>query len=210
LFKTLKTFGVFVDSSEVFLEHHVLCRGGTEHLTAPPEVSRAPGGPARRADIVPQQASFAPQLRGLEIADGICTRPAQVTHRFLLHLGHRDRGEVPRAHQAGQFDSIPAVGFAPISGLFGDQRGRDDPANMAFVCPRAREPIPARAGFIDTDAMRTCGRQLTDELIDITLAGTNVAQGDNLGVVCFGDIGTGERLFVDIQTDGEWARLVHG
>jgi hypothetical protein len=58
--------------------------------------------------------------------------------------------------------------------------------------------------------MRTCGRQLTDELIDITLAGTNVAQGDNLGVVCFGDIGTGERLFVDIQTDGEWARLVHG
>jgi hypothetical protein len=81
---------------------------------------------------------------------------------------------------------------------------------MAFFCQRALEPIPARAGFIDKDAMRTFGLQLTDECIDITLAGTNGAQGDNLGVVCFGDIGNGDRLFVDIQTDGECARLVHG
>jgi hypothetical protein len=81
---------------------------------------------------------------------------------------------------------------------------------MAFFCQRALEPIPARAGFIDKDEMRTFGLQLTDEFIDITLAGTNVAQGDNLGVVCFGDIGNGERLFVDIQTDVECARLVHG
>jgi hypothetical protein len=58
--------------------------------------------------------------------------------------------------------------------------------------------------------MRPFGLQLTDELIDITWAGTNGAQGDNLGVVCCGDLGNGERLFVDIQTDVECARLVHG
>lgn len=81
---------------------------------------------------------------------------------------------------------------------------------MAFFCQIAIEPIPARAGFIDKDEMRTFGLQLTDEFIDITLAGTNVAQGDNLGVVCCGDIGNGDRRFVDIQTDLECARLVHG
>jgi hypothetical protein len=81
---------------------------------------------------------------------------------------------------------------------------------MAFFCQIAIELIPARAGFIDKDEMRTFGLQLTEECIDITLAGTNVAQGDNLGVVGFGDIGNGDRLFVDIQTDVECARLVHG
>jgi hypothetical protein len=54
------------------------------------------------------------------------------------------------------------------------------------------EPIPARAGFIDKDALRIFGLQLTREFIAITLAGTNVAKGDNLSVVCFGDIGNGE------------------
>jgi hypothetical protein len=81
---------------------------------------------------------------------------------------------------------------------------------MAFFCQRAIEPIPARASFIDKEEMRTFGLQLTDACIDITWAGINVAQGDNLGVVCFGDLGSGERLFVDIQTDVECARLVHG
>jgi hypothetical protein len=28
--------------------------------------------------------------------------------------------------------------------------------------------------------------------------------------VSFGNVGNGNRLFVDIQTDVEWARLVHG
>jgi hypothetical protein len=52
-----------------------------------------------------------------------------------------------------------------------------------------------------------CG---TDELIDITLAGTNVAKGDDLGVVVLGDIGNGTGLFVDLQPDVECARLWHG
>ena len=142
--------------------------------------------------------------------DGLCTRPTQVPNRFILHLGNIDRGEVPRAHQACQFDRIPAVGFNPIARLFGDQRGSDDPADMAFFGQIAIEPIPARAGFIDKDELRTFGLQLTDKFIDITLAGTNVAEGAHLGVVGCGDIGNGDRLFVDIQTDVECARLVHG
>jgi len=81
---------------------------------------------------------------------------------------------------------------------------------MAFFGEIAIEPIPAWASFIDKDEMRTFVLQLTEEVIDITLAGTNVAKGDDLGVVVLGDIGNGNGLFVDIQTDVECARLVHG
>jgi hypothetical protein len=54
------------------------------------------------------------------------------------------------------------------------------------------------------------GLQLPDEFIDVTLAGTNVAEGDDLSVVFFGDIGDRNRVFMDIQTDVECARLLHG
>ena len=103
-------------------------------------------------------------------------------------------------------DRIPAVGFDPIPGLLGDQRGSNAPADRAFLGQRALEPRPAWAGFRDKEAMRTFGLQLTHELIAITLAGTKVAQGANRSVVCCGDRGNGARRFVDIQTDGEGAR----
>ena len=174
---------MFGDRADVFLEDDLLRRGGTDDLAEPAEVGRAPGGPARIADIVPQEKGFEPELRGLEIADGIFTRPAQVTNGFIFDLGHIDRGEVPRAHQAGQLDGVTAVGFDPIAGLFGDQRGRDDPADMAFFGQIAIEPVPTGAGFIDKDEMFAFGLQLPDELIDVTLSGTDGAEGDDLGVV---------------------------
>ena len=90
LFQTLEAFGVFGDRPHVFLEDDLLRRGGTDDLAEPPEVGRAPGGPARIADILPQEKGFEPKLGGLEIADGIFTSPAQVPNGFILDLwGHR-------------------------------------------------------------------------------------------------------------------------
>ena len=151
VFQTRQPFGVVGHRADVFVEHALLRRGGTHHFAEPPEGSGAPGGLARRTDIVPQEKGLEPKLRGLQITDDIFTRPAQVPKRFILHLGHVDRGEVPRASQAGQFASISAVSFAPIAGLFGDQRGRDDPADLACFCQVAVEPIATRAGCIDKD-----------------------------------------------------------
>jgi hypothetical protein len=47
--------------------------------------------------------------------------------------------------------------------------------------------------------------QPPDELIDVTLACPDIPEGDNLGIVIFGDIGNGKRIFVDIKTDVECA-----
>jgi hypothetical protein len=58
--------------------------------------------------------------------------------------------------------------------------------------------------------MLTFGLQLTNEFINVPLAGPNVAEGDDLSVVFFGDLGDRNRVFMDLQTDVECARLLHG
>jgi hypothetical protein len=130
--------------------------------------------------------------------------------RCLQVKGGHSPGEVPRAHQAGQFERIAAVGVDPIAGRFGDERGRDNPADRTFLGQRAIEPIPARASCRDKDELLTLGLQLTDECITVPWAGPNVAAGDDLSGVFFGALGDRKRVFMDLQTDGEWARLLHG
>src|SRR4030095_6699721 len=133
-------------------EHELLRRGGTDDLAEPSEMGWAPGGAACVTDIVPQEKGFPPKLGGLHSTDGICTRPAQVPHGCILTRRDVDRGEVPRAHQACQFESVTTVGCDPIPGLFGDQGGRDAPTDMAFCGEIAGEPRATRPRCIDTDA----------------------------------------------------------
>jgi hypothetical protein len=81
---------------------------------------------------------------------------------------------------------------------------------MALVREIAIKPITARAGFIDKDEVRAFRLQATDEVINITLSRPNIAEGDDLSVVFVGDIGHGDGLFMDIQSNIERARLWHG
>ncbi|HEY7492386.1 MAG TPA: hypothetical protein VIH59_14910 [Candidatus Tectomicrobia bacterium] len=46
--------------------------------------------------------------------------------------------------------------------------------------------------------------------IDVTLAGADGAEVEDLGTMIRSDIGHRHRLFVDIQPDAECARLGHG
>jgi len=49
--------------------------------------------------------------------------------------------------------------------------------------------------------------ELTSELIDIRVSCADGPEGDDVGVVIFGNLGYGDGVFVDIQTDRECARL---
>jgi len=182
-FQTWKPFGVLGDGSDVCMAHHLLGGRGTDRLAEPPQVGRAPGGPARIPHIRPQQNRFAPKLGGFESADGICTGPAQVTNGVVLHPGDVDRGQVTRAPQPGQFDGISPVGCDPIPGLCGEQGGSDNPTDRAFLSARALEPIATRPCFRDKDQMLAFGRHVPDELVDIALARPNGAEGANRSVV---------------------------
>ena len=169
-FEALEAFGVFSDSVHVFLADHLWGRGGAGNLPEPAQMSWAPGGVVRMADVVAQENGFGAMLGWLEIVQDICTGPTQVAEGFVPDLGHIDWGEVARAPQAGQLHSVTTVSFDPIAGLFGDQRWGNDPADMTFFREIALEPISTRASFIDEDKLLTFGLQLPDELVDVVLA----------------------------------------
>jgi hypothetical protein len=102
------------------------------------------------------------------------------------------------------------VGFAPIAGLLGDQGGRDDAADLAFVGELAVAPLATRAGFLNQDEVRAVGWQPAAEVIDSARSRPDGPEGDDLGVMFVGDIGDRDRLFMDIHSDVERARRCPG
>ena len=75
-----------------------------------------------------------------------------------------------------------------ISGLFGNQRGRHDPTVVAFFVEIAIEPVATGAGFIDEDEAFRLRLELTSEVIDIRVSCADGPEGDDVGVVIFGNL----------------------
>ena len=95
LFQTFEAFGVFGDGPHVCLEDHLLRGRRTDDLRQPAEVGGAPSGLARRAKILPQEKRFEAACGGLEIAQGIFARAAQVPDGVVRDLWDIDRGQIP-------------------------------------------------------------------------------------------------------------------
>lgn len=151
--ETLEAFRVFGHGTDRVLQDDLLRRCWAHHLREPPEMGRVPGGPARVPDVVPAQKGFETELGIFEIAEGIFACPGEVAHGFICHLGDLDRGEIPRARQAGQWHGVPAGRVDAGTGLFGTQRGGHAPAILAFFRQIALEPGATRTGFVDEDQM---------------------------------------------------------
>jgi hypothetical protein len=149
LFPTRQALPVCGDGPEVCLQDDVLRRGGTDDCAEPPEVGRAPGSPAGRAEIVPPQAGCQPQCRRLEVCDGLFTRPTQSTEGFSFPGGDVDGRESSRAHEAGPWHRIAVVRLHPVTSLLGEQRGGHDPADIACFAQRPGAPVAAGASFVD-------------------------------------------------------------
>jgi hypothetical protein len=64
--------------------------------------------------------------------------------------------------------------------------------------------------FVDKDQLCGLGLHVSDERVTATVAGTDRAEVDDVGGVVLGDLGHGNRVFVDIHSDVKRARLVHG
>ena len=167
-FQTSQTFSLFGDGLDVCLKDDLLRRCGTHHLAEPAQVGGTPVGPPRRADIVPQQEGFEPQLGRLQIPQGLFPRPTQVADRCIVEGRDIDRGEVPGAHEPGQLHGVPSVGFHPVARLFRNQRGSDHPADVVFFGQITIEPIPTWTGFIDKDEVFGLGLQLPNQGVDVT------------------------------------------
>ena len=81
-----QALGGLGDGPDVFWQDNRVRRGGTHDFREPPEMGRAPIGPARRADIVAEQERFHPERGVFESADDIFARPRALSERFIVHV----------------------------------------------------------------------------------------------------------------------------
>jgi hypothetical protein len=159
---------------------------------------------------MPPQKRLAPERGGLESPDGGGTRPAQIADGFVFDMGNRDGREGPRAHEPRPGAGVTPVGCDPVARLFRKPGRGDAPARRALCTHGARAPIPARAGFGDTDQRFALGLQLPDELVEVALARADGAQKDHFGPVILGHVGDRHRRFVDIHSDRQGGRMGQG
>jgi hypothetical protein len=76
---------------------------------------------------VPQHEGFEPYRGRLPIPQGLFPRPTQVADRCIVDGRHRHRGEVPGAHEPGQWQGITPVGCDAVTGFFGIKEGATTP-----------------------------------------------------------------------------------
>jgi len=209
-FQTPEAFRVFVDRAPVVLQDELLGGGVTDHRREPSEMGRTPIGLVGIAEIVPEQEGFQAKCRGLESTQGIFAGAGAIAQGFTCCLGDIDGGESTRAHQPGQLYGLSSGRLPAVTSLFRHEAGRHPPAVVAFFAQIAIKPGATWPRFVDKAQLCGLGWPGSDELVHVTLAGTEGAEGADLGVVVFGDVGHGTRVCVDIHSDVKRARLVHG
>jgi hypothetical protein len=103
------------------LEAELLGRCVTDLCREPSEVGRAPGGAARIAESMSAHPGVQPERSGLERAESIVTGAGEVPYGGIFHGGDLHRGEVTRAHQAGQLYGVATGGVHPAAHLLGKE-----------------------------------------------------------------------------------------
>jgi hypothetical protein len=201
---------VFIERPDVCWKDHVLRRGRPDPRSEPAPVGRTPGGLAPRAESMPPQTRVAPERGGLAIPDGVFASPAQSAEGVVCDLGHRAGREVPRAHEPRPLDGVTTVGVDPVARLFRNHGRGDDPALIALFRHVALAPIPARAGFVDTDQGLTFRLRLTDALSEVTRSRANGPERGDLSTVIVSDRRHRDGCLMDIQTDVACVRVCHG
>jgi hypothetical protein len=101
-------------------------------------------------------------------------------------------------------------GSSATVSLFGNEGGSHDPAVIVFFPQIPIEPVATRASLIDKDEVFGFRLHLADELIAVALTCPNGSQVSHLSAMVLGDIRHGNRIFVDIHSNEECARLRHG
>jgi hypothetical protein len=72
------------------------------------------------------------------------------------------------------------------------------------------EVVDGEDSIIDKDQVFGLRLHLAEELINVTLMGADGAQVDNLGAVILSHRSDRNRVFVDVHSDAEYAKLGYG
>jgi hypothetical protein len=182
----------------------------TDDVRAPSARCGAPMGLARIAPGRAQEQGFAARLGRFEVTEAILAGATQLAHGFVLNLGDVDGGAVARTPQPGPLAGLAAVGVDPVPGGVRHSRGGHHPTGVPCLGQIAVEPIAARPGCVDQAEVWGRCVQLAKPLVEVTRAGADRPQGDDLRAVVLGDVGDRDGLLMDSQADLKPARLGHG
>ncbi len=178
-----------LDRPHVLLEDDWLRGRRTDDCRQPSERRRAPMGLARIAHVLSQEKGVEAIRRGVAVTETLFTGAMQISHGFVIDLGDVDGGEVARTHQPGPLAGIAAVGCDPVPSFCRHERGRDHPTGMPRLRQIAGKPIAARPGFVDKHEVFGLRVQRSNPLVEITLAGADRPQGDDLRAMVLGHVG---------------------
>jgi hypothetical protein len=176
----LEAFGVFGDRPHIRLEDELAGGGRTDDFHEPSEMCGAPISLARLANVLAQEKGLEAILRSFEVTDAILTGATQISNGFVIDLGDVDGGEVARTPQPGQVLGLAAVGVDPVAGFVRNQGGGDHPTSMPRLGQIAVQPIAARPGLVDKDKVFSLRVPLSNQFVEVTLAGADRPQGDDL------------------------------
>ena len=123
LLQTRQAVGLFIDRPDVFLEDDRWRRGGTDHFGEPPQMGRAPGGPARLPAILPQEEGFETKRGGLAVPKSIFAGAGagEIAPGVVLDRGAIHSGESPRAHQPRPWPRVTTVGVHAVARFLGKE-----------------------------------------------------------------------------------------
>ena len=173
-FDPLQAVVAFRDRPHTFLKDDLLGGRRADHVREPAQMGGAPIRPPRIANILPQQEGFKAQLGGFQIFEDIFSRSGQVADGFILDRRDIHRGEIARPHQASQLHGIPPIGLYPVACFFRNQRWSNHPTLELLLHQIPIQPVAAGARFIDEDQLLGFGLELTDQLVNVALAGADI------------------------------------
>jgi hypothetical protein len=81
---------------------------------------------------------------------------------------------------------------------------------VTFLAQLSVKPIATGPGFIAKDEMLSLGWECSDEVIEVGLSRPDGAKVGDLSTVVLSDICDRDGVCMDIKTNVECARLVHG
>jgi len=108
-------------------------------------------GPVGLAIVVVAEATQEGEEAGLgpaKVIDRIGAAAAEIADGFVNGVGNVDGDEVVGAEVFDELHRVALVGFDPVTGFDGDERGRDDFTPDSHLEESTGDPEPTAAGFV--------------------------------------------------------------
>lgn len=211
-FKFGDAFVMEVDGGDVVFEDAIVGGIGKGEVAEVAQVGLGPVGLAVVVEAESAEQGEESCLCAAKIIDGIGAGAAEISDGLVHAVGNVDGDEVVGAEVFGEFHGVAFVGFDPVAGFNGNERGRDDFAPDAHLEETSRDPKSASAGFVanvEVGEFPILGfGDLAHDSLKSMLGGGNRSVVSGLGVPAKFEDGDDSFCFMDVESEVKCLRCV--